>query len=675
MDTLTYPPIQHPMYASQEDMEKGALSPVWALWFQQMQTHAVTYQSEQFFEVYSGEFTDNDPAPGSVSWDKIKVKYNGVRYAVNANGNTSKKYIYWESTNPRVLSAADALWLLTPTCILVGTNQSGTFVPEFYDSRRRVYNAIDEDGTVAAGKVDSFSLADLAVTEQKLADLAVTLQKLAAGAVDITKCASTIRPPEIFAVLPAAGNQGRLVYLTTDNKIYRDTGSVWTLEVDGNDLKAASVIAGKVAAGAIGTTELAAKAATISKLAVIPETLCPDPYFKDTDWWSIAEGWTVIDDDGSNLAHQMGVPRCAELTGATDIRYLRGGPIPYSAAGQVLRFRAKAYNNSNQDLFVGVALEDRNGGDLSLIYQVVPAGAGHVSINKQGTVPTGTVQVLFWIRNTGSGFTGNSAVSEIKLDIAASADLIVDGAITTIKLAADSVTANEISVASLHVISEHVGTVVSGLLIGTTFRTTADLSGNYMEISGTTLKGLDSGGNKIWEMYPAQGPLALTDYSDAGFEVAINTSNLVNLGSYATYDDLAGNPNTTEGMNAAIAAAYAWYASTGFTGRWDVTSLLPTAPRYVLVAVNAVVSSSNKAEIIAGPVTAYATWQSVPSRWLVTFAKANSAIRVGILGAITDSRLVIVPVQKIGASLFIHRAYTGSLTGVTGTIRIVGIFS
>ena len=84
MATLTYPPIQHPMYASAEDLEKGALSPVWALWFEQMQTHAVAYASEQFFEVYSGEFKNNDPAPGHISWDKIKVKYNGVRYAVNA---------------------------------------------------------------------------------------------------------------------------------------------------------------------------------------------------------------------------------------------------------------------------------------------------------------------------------------------------------------------------------------------------------------------------------------------------------------------------------------------------------------------------------------------------------------------------------------------------------------
>jgi len=132
-------------------------------------------------------------------------------------------------------------------------------------------------------------------------------------------------------------------------------------------------------------------------------------------------------------------------------------------------------------------------------------------------------------------------------------------------------------------------------------------------------------------------------------------------------------------MNAAIAAAFNWYSSTGFTGRWDVTSLLPTAPRYVLVAIKATVSSGRKAEIIAGPVSVSPEWTAPPYRWYVTFVQAASAIRVGIsghdLGPITDTRLVIVPVQKIGSSLFIHLSYSGSLTGVTGTVRIVGIFS
>jgi hypothetical protein len=267
------------------------------------------------------------------------------------------------------------------------------------------------------------------------------------------------------------------------------------------------------------------------------------------------------------------------------------------------------------------------------------------------------------------------AIAEWKLDIAASADLIVDGAITANKIGAGQVTATKISVSNLSSLSANIGTVTAGTITGTTFRTASDGSGNYMEISGTSLKGKDSGGSTIWEMFPAQGPLALTDFNDANYEKSINASNLVHLSSYAIYDDVASNPNTTEGMNAAIAAAFNWYSSTGFTGRWNVTSLLPTAPRYVLVSIKTTVGTGCKAEIIAGPVSAYATWTAPPYRWYVTFVQAASAIRIGVIGQIMDTRLVIVPVQKIGSSLFIHLSYSGSLTGVSGTVRIVGIFS
>jgi hypothetical protein len=314
------------------------------------------------------------------------------------------------------------------------------------------------------------------------------------------------------------------------------------------------------------------------------------------------------------------------------------------------------------------------------------AGGGVSAKSAIGTTPANTafVQILGYAIVNESGtpgpaFSGQMAVSNIRVDLAATADLIVDGSITANKIGAGQVTATKISVSNLSSLSANIGTVTAGTITGTTFRTASDGSGNYMEISGTTLKGKDTGGNTIWEMFPAQGPLALTDYSNAAFEKAINTSNLVNLGAYGLYDDLASNPNTTEGKNAAIAAAFDWYASTGFTGRWDVTSLLPTAPRYVLVAIKATVSSGRKAEIIAGPVSAYAEWTAPPYRWYVTFVRAASAVRVGIIGhqnsSLTDTRLIIVPVQKIGSSLFIHLAYSGSLTGVTGTVRIVGIFS
>lgn len=75
--------------------------------------------------------------------------------------------------------------------------------------------------------------------------------------------ADTIIPPEVVTELPALPDEdypvGSLVFLTVDAKLYRNVdGSTWSRAVDGADLITDSVTAGQIAAGAIGTNELAA---------------------------------------------------------------------------------------------------------------------------------------------------------------------------------------------------------------------------------------------------------------------------------------------------------------------------------------------------------------------------------------------------------------------------------
>lgn len=77
---------------------------------------------------------------------------------------------------------------------------------------------------------------------------------------------------EIVASLPTTNNfEGRVVFLTTDDKLYRYTGSAWTKAVDGLDLVANSVTtnainAGAVTAAKINVTSLSAITATIGTL-------------------------------------------------------------------------------------------------------------------------------------------------------------------------------------------------------------------------------------------------------------------------------------------------------------------------------------------------------------------------------------------------------------------------
>ena len=64
------------------------------------------------------------------------------------------------------------------------------------------------------------------ILEAQIADAAISTAKFASG----------LRPVEIVGSLPAAGTQGRVVFLTTDGKLYRDDGSNWTAAVPAADI-------------------------------------------------------------------------------------------------------------------------------------------------------------------------------------------------------------------------------------------------------------------------------------------------------------------------------------------------------------------------------------------------------------------------------------------------------
>ena len=103
---------------------------------------------------------------------------------------------------------------------------------------------------------------------------AVDVGDLTGQITDVALFAQGIRPPEVLNALPSTGNYaGRMVFLTTDSKLYRHTGTPtsaagFSVEVDGADIKANSITAGQVAAGAIGAEQIAAGSIAARELAV-----------------------------------------------------------------------------------------------------------------------------------------------------------------------------------------------------------------------------------------------------------------------------------------------------------------------------------------------------------------------------------------------------------------------
>lgn len=86
-------------------------------------------------------------------------------------------------------------------------------------------------------------------------ELAHTVQPgdITAGAVnDLANFASTLRPVTIVSSLPSLPSSayptGALVYLTSNNKVYRNSAGTWTLAVDGADITAGTITAAALAA-------------------------------------------------------------------------------------------------------------------------------------------------------------------------------------------------------------------------------------------------------------------------------------------------------------------------------------------------------------------------------------------------------------------------------------------
>lgn len=88
-----------------------------------------------------------------------------------------------------------------------------------------------------------------------------------AGTLAASNFSQNLRPVEVVSALPSSGNfQGRTVLLTTDNKIYRWTGTAWTASVPTTDLSG-TITAGQIAAGAITAGKIATNAVTAGTIA------------------------------------------------------------------------------------------------------------------------------------------------------------------------------------------------------------------------------------------------------------------------------------------------------------------------------------------------------------------------------------------------------------------------
>jgi hypothetical protein len=212
------------------------------------------------------EVTVSNPAPAAiVPTITPALGANRISYLLPVDADFSGVLI-WRSTTSGFTPAqanlihdgSDSVYI--DNAIAVGTT---------YFYRLAAYDAFGKplDG-VGLNLSSQFSAAPIGITGN---DITGTINGAVIdnNTIPASKMATTARVVEVVNTLPTTGNfEGRLAFLTTDDKVYRHTGGAWTSAVDGNDITANSIVAGKFAAGAVTSDALASFAVTARHLLV-----------------------------------------------------------------------------------------------------------------------------------------------------------------------------------------------------------------------------------------------------------------------------------------------------------------------------------------------------------------------------------------------------------------------
>ena len=138
-------------------------------------------------------------------------------------------------------------------------------------------------------------LSDGLISARALCSNSVDTRHIAPDAVTPAEVAVGFNFVELVTTLPVTGNfEGRMVYLTTDDKLYRHDGTAFLLAVDGADITAATIsgdrmiantiTAGEIQAGAIGASELAAVNIEVGK------------FIRSTSYVAGSSGWSLKKD-------------------------------------------------------------------------------------------------------------------------------------------------------------------------------------------------------------------------------------------------------------------------------------------------------------------------------------------------------------------------------------------
>jgi hypothetical protein len=284
------------------------------------------------------------------------------------------------------------------------------------------------------------------------------------GVLDISQFATTIRPIEVVAALPATGNfQGRTVFHIPTNKIYRHTGSPttaagFTVSTDGADILANSIVAGKIAAGAIGATEIAANQIAARHLAIGDfENYLTNGAFQSGNfdtWSAIGAGFSVVPQGPSGAAATTTMPALNAASVAADgllyqIDYAKAIPVKELTWYWLSMDIACGGSSPSTSWKISIFFNDNTNSFLSApsTTQVITTStwANRVA---QIQAPAGATGIYRIRVERLAGAVGSSFITNIAVRRMNAGELTVDGTVRAQHMAADSITAGNAAIAN-----------------------------------------------------------------------------------------------------------------------------------------------------------------------------------------------------------------------------------
>jgi hypothetical protein len=414
------------------------------------------------------------------------------------------------------------------------------------------------DGTLGASKIIAG-----AISTDKLAANSVTAAKIAANTITATQIAAgTITATEIAAT---------------------------------------AITAGQIAAAAIGAGQIAAGAITADKLFVTGrgDALNDDPNTQDLSAWS-GSGLSIIDDSTSPAGRKA--LRCSGA-GATVLS--RTMPLD-AAKNYQLRLWTRQESGASTS-YLTVAFFDTSGAVISggasgwpnqgtyhyfgLANGTLPASWTEYRISfgpgEAATIPSGARFVAVGVLSNYTG-SGTQLVASIRLMLKADADLIVDGAISAVKITAGAITTAKIAAGAVTANEIAAGSITAGKIAA------AAITASEVAAGAITTAKIAAGAvtaNELSANSVVAGKIATAAVNAAQIAAgAITTDKLLVTGRGAALNEDPGCQDPTAWQNGGhgdtasqvsisdgIAGSYAFRSTTGTGSSIDTAKLYPVS--------------------------------------------------------------------------------------------------